>query len=123
MSFRPARDHEALPTPTTPAAHTAWSAANLTDVSIERRCAGRFQRFRWKRDPRIRTVLQYGLGSLVLPTIGPLAWKVANAELAAIRAGVVSRRGRGWIRFAKVCAIASTCALVAAAIAVIVAVT
>jgi hypothetical protein len=70
-----------------------------------------------------RTVLRYGLGSLVMPTIGPLAWKIANAELAAISSGLVSRRGRGWIRFARVCAIASTCALVAAAIAAVIAIT
>jgi hypothetical protein len=106
---------QALPPPTTPAAKTAWDAANLTSAEIARRHdPSRFQAFHWRRHPDVATALRFALGSLVLPLVGPLAWQIARAELAAIEAGLVSPRGRHWIAFARVVAIVSTCALATA---------
>ncbi|MEO8699249.1 MAG: hypothetical protein ABI867_04370 [Kofleriaceae bacterium] len=122
MSVPKSGDHATLPPPTTPAARDAWEPANLTSASIERSDEQR-QRFlarTRRRDPDISEALHLGLGSLLLPMVGPCAWQFANAELAAIAAGHTSDRGRGWLVIAKLCGIASTFAMVAAMVASIV---
>jgi len=116
----PSGPHETLPPPTSPAARTAWSAANLTSAAIERDAVKTFQRFRWRRDPDIGLALRLGLGALVIPLVAPLAWSITAAELAAIDSGHVARRGRGWIVFAKLCSVAATCALAATTIAAVI---
>ena len=105
------------PHPESLADSTRWPATNPTAFSPTS-----FQRFSWRRQPRPFRLLRLGLGSLLLPGVGPLAWYLAHAELSAIDAGLVSRRGRGWIVVARLCGIVATCALVAATLAVVIAV-
>jgi hypothetical protein len=116
-NLRPAPDHQPLPPPTNPTAREAWEAANLTSTEIRRRHdPRRFQAFRWRREAQHRRTLRYGLGSLVIPVVGPYAWHLANTELAAIRSGTVSPKRRHWLVLAKICAIISTLALAAGAV-------
>jgi hypothetical protein len=119
------------PPPTTDSVSdpASWSAANLTAVAIEREaaeappsCPTTFQRFTWRRPPRIGRALRFGLGALVLPILGPLGWHLADAELAAIDAGHVANHGRRWIRLARLCAIAGTCVLVSGTVALLIAI-
>jgi hypothetical protein len=111
-NVRPTRDHEALPPPTQPAARDAWAAANLTSAEIRRRHdPKRFQAFRWKRDPQHRRTLRLAIAALACPLLGPYVWRLANAELAAIRSGLIAPTGRRRIAIAKTCAIIATLAL------------
>jgi hypothetical protein len=108
-----------LPGERPPSRPISWSSANLTSVAIDRDdfAPDRFQRFAWRRRPKIALALGLGLGSLVVLLVGPLAWRIASAELVAITRGQASRSGRRWIAFARLCGIVSTCALVAAFVA------
>lgn len=103
-----------------PAAREAWEAANLTSATIERSSEQR-ERLRHRsrrRDPEIRQALHLGLGALVLWPVGPYAWLFTHGELAAMRAGEITDRHRGWLVAARVCGIVATLAMLATLIAV-----
>jgi hypothetical protein len=106
MSRPPPEPH---PPPTQPGARAAWEPANLTSAEVARRHDPAWLS---RGDPDVRGVLRHALAALAIPLLGPLAWQLANAELAAIAARAITARGRPWIVLAKVCAIVATCELV-----------